>query len=164
MLAHTRSPANPKYRFHHRKRYHRRNRRRYAQLAPGCATGHSAGRIRRRRTPQAGFLISQSSQLGAPLVIAVNALNPFHSPGECDADVLWGNLCVQYGLGANDQTRYVRQPNGFWSSKTSNSTAGILMFKNADMLNMFQATASLYVNPRNSSPALPMPYSVSLIA
>ena len=40
LFARTRPPANPKYRFRHRKRYHRRNRRRHAQLAPECATRH----------------------------------------------------------------------------------------------------------------------------
>ena len=94
-------------------------------------------------------------ELHAPLLIAVNALNPYYSPEECDPDVLWGDLRVQYGLGANDRTRYVRQSNGFWSSKRGARTAGVLSFQKADMLNMSQATARLHANPGNDSSAIP---------
>ena len=94
-------------------------------------------------------------ELHAPLVIAVNALNPFYSPEECDADVLWGDLCVQYELGANDRTLYVRQSNGFWSSERGSRTAGVLSVQKADMLNMSQAAGRLHVNPGNDSPAMP---------
>ena len=56
--------ANSEFRFRHLKRYHHRNRRRNAQLAPEYATRHQAAVIRHRRTPQVGFLISQSSRYG----------------------------------------------------------------------------------------------------
>ena len=95
------------------------------------------------------------SSLEAPLAIAVNALNPFYSPQECDIDVLWGNQSILSQIGPNARTQYVRQPNGFWSSKNNGGTAAVLRFKHADMLNMFQASVCLHVNPRNSSPRLP---------
>jgi hypothetical protein len=95
------------------------------------------------------------SRLEAPLAIAVNALNPFYSPLECDSDVLWGNRSILSEIGPNARTQYVRQPNGFWSSKNNGGTAAVLMFKHTDMLNMFQASVCLHVNPRNSSPRLP---------
>ena len=95
------------------------------------------------------------SRLEAPLAIAVNELNPFYSPLECDSDVLWGNRSILSEIGPNARTQYVRQPNGFWSSKNNGGTAAVLMFKNTDMLNMFQASVCLHVNPRNSSARLP---------
>ena len=62
LFARTRPPANPKYRFRHRKRYHRCNRRKVGPLTPECAARHRAGGTRQARTPQTGFSISQSSQ------------------------------------------------------------------------------------------------------
>ncbi len=95
------------------------------------------------------------SKLDAPLVIALNACNPFYSPQECDMDVLWGNLCIQYEMGTKDRTQYLRQPNGFWSSKSSGNTSGVLSFQKVDILNVFQASACLHVNPGDCSTALP---------
>ena len=94
-------------------------------------------------------------ELDAPLILAVNTLNPYYSAEECDADVLWGNLCIQYETGAVDRTQYVREPNGFWSSESGGRTSGVLSFQNADMLNVSQVTARLHTNPRNHSSVLP---------
>ena len=94
-------------------------------------------------------------ELDAPLVLVVNTLNPYYSAEECDADVLWGNLCIQYETGAHDRTQYVRQPNGFWSSESGGRTNGVLSFQNADMLNVSQVTARLHTNPGNQSSVLP---------
>ena len=55
--------GNPESRFRHLKCHSRRRQRTPAQLAPDCTTRHPAGGIRHGRTPQAGFLISQSSLL-----------------------------------------------------------------------------------------------------
>ena len=94
-------------------------------------------------------------ELDAPLVIAVNTLNPFSSAEECDADVLCGNLLIQFETGAVDRTQYVREPNGFWSSESGTRTSRVLSFQNADMLNMSQVTARLHTNPWNHSSVLP---------
>ena len=94
-------------------------------------------------------------RLEAPLVLAVNASNPYFSSVGCDLDVLWGTRCIQYGNGANEGTRYVRQANGFWQSSSSEGIAGVLFFRNADILNMFQASASLHVSPHYCGRALP---------
>ena len=93
--------------------------------------------------------------LGVPLIVAVNAANPFFASEGCELDVLWGNTCVQYGMGASHKTLYVRQSNGFWSTKRSAITAGVMFFRNADILNMFQASATLHISPHYCGPALP---------
>ena len=49
-------------------RHRRRNQCTLANLSHDCATRYRADGIRQRLTPQAGFLISQSSQLGCGLV------------------------------------------------------------------------------------------------
>ena len=94
-------------------------------------------------------------ELDAPLILAVNTLNPYYSDEKSDADVLWGNLLIQYETGAHDRTQYVRQPNGFWSGESGGRTSGVLSFQNADMLNMSQVTARLHTNPGNDSSVLP---------
>ncbi len=94
-------------------------------------------------------------ELDAPLILAVNTLNPYYSDEKSDADVLWGNLLIQFETGAVDRTQYVRQPNGFWSSESGGRTSGVLSFQNADMLNMSQVTARLHTNPGNQSSVLP---------
>ena len=94
-------------------------------------------------------------ELDAPLILAVNTLNPYYSDEKSDADVLWGNLLIQFETGAVDRTQYVRQPNGFWSSESGGRTSGVLSFQNADMLNMSQVTARLHTNPGNDSSVLP---------
>ena len=43
-------------------------------------------------------------------------------------------------------------PKDFWSSESSSGTAAVLRFKHADMLNMFQTSACLYINPQDSFP------------
>ena len=94
-------------------------------------------------------------ELDAPLILAVNTLNPYYSDEKSDADVLWGNLLIQYETGAVDRTQYVREPNGFWSGESGGRTSGVLSFQNADMLNMSQVTARLHTNPGNHSSLLP---------
>ena len=94
-------------------------------------------------------------ELDAPLILAVNTLNPYYSDEKSDADVLWGNLLIQFETGAVDRTQYVRQPNGFWSGESGGRTSGVLSFQNADMLNMSQVTARLHTNPGNDSSVLP---------
>ena len=93
--------------------------------------------------------------LDSPFVIAVNAQNPYYSPSECDVDVLHGNRRIQFGTGPDAESRYVHERNGFWLSKNSGEPAAVLIFKNADMLNMFQASVCLHVNPWDSAPGLP---------
>ena len=95
------------------------------------------------------------NKLGVPLIVAVNAANPFFHSDECELNVLWGDLSVQYEMRENDRTRHVRRDNGFWSSETSRSTAGVLVFRNADILNMFQASATLHISPHFGSSGLP---------
>ena len=81
----TRQPApprpapNPESRFRHRKHHRRHNQRTPAQLAPDCATRHRAGGIRHQRTPQAGFLISQSSPC---LPLTLSPWEPAHTQRE----------------------------------------------------------------------------------
>ena len=87
------------------------------------------------------------NKLGVPLIVAVNAANPFFHSDECDLNVLWGDLSVQYEMGKNDRTRHIRRDNGFWSSKASSSTAGVLVFRNADILNMFPSFGDLAHKP-----------------
>ena len=94
-------------------------------------------------------------RLEDPLVLTVNAANPYFSSVGCDLEVLWGNLCIQYGNGSSEGTRYVRRANGFWRSSPSEGIAGVLFFRNADILNMFQASASLHVNPHYRGRELP---------
>ena len=94
-------------------------------------------------------------ELDAPLVLAVNTLNPYYSAEECDADVLCGNLLIQFETGAVDRTQCVREPNGFWCSESGGRTSGVLSFQNADMLNVSQVTARLHTNPGNHSSVLP---------
>ena len=93
--------------------------------------------------------------LGAPLILALNAANPYFSRDECDFDVLSGDLSLQYGVSAGGAAQYIRQPNGFWFSRRSRAIAGVIIFRNADILNMFQARASLHVSPHYCGPQLP---------
>ena len=98
---------------------------------------------------------SAYKRLEVPLVLAVNTANPHFSSVGCDLDVLWGSLCIQYGRGASDGPSYVRRGDGFWRSSLSEGIAGVLFFRNADILNVFQASASLHVNPHYRGQALP---------
>ena len=109
--------------------------------------------VREALTDKAGTY----SNLGVPLIVAVNAANPFFSLDGHALNVLWGDLSAQYGTGTREQLRYVRQPNGFWDKqgRRSSNIAGVLFLRNADVQNVFQASASLHVNPHYCNAELP---------
>ena len=94
-------------------------------------------------------------RLQVPLVLAVNAANPYFSSKGHELDVLWGIQDIQYGKGDSEEVNYVRRTKGFWQSSSSERIAGVLFVRNADILNMFQASASLHVNPHYRVQALP---------
>ena len=92
--------------------------------------------------------------LKIPLVIAVNAINPFYAPPESDIDVLWGDLRVSYGREPDSPLQYTRRLNGFWSPGHTGEADAVLICKHADMLNMFQVSGCLYIDPRSNPPKL----------
>ncbi len=75
------------------------------------------------------------SQLDAPLVLAVNARNPYSLLPGSDTAVLWGDQVLLLGNKSDSTSRYARKQNGFWLSSKGNGPSAVLMFKNVDLLN-----------------------------
>ena len=85
---------------------------------------------------------SAYNTLTVPLLLAVNAANPFFSLDRDALHILWGDL-------------HSRKGNGFWSRSRSANVAGVLIFRNADILHMSQSYATWYLNPRYCGPTPP---------
>ena len=128
----------------------------------GCSGRIAIGRMNAKRIDPIssirGALAGKASdykKLSGPLLLAVNAANPFFSLDGDALNILWGDLCFQYGMDADDPGQYSRGDDGFWSRSRSANVAGVLIFRNAEILNMSQSYATLYLNPRYCGPTSP---------
>ena len=128
----------------------------------GCSGRISIGRMNAKRIDPIssirGALAGKASdykKLRGPLLLAVNAASPFFSLDGDALNILWGDLCFQYGMDADGPGQYSRGDDGFWSRSRSANVAGVLIFRNAEILNMSQSYATLYLNPRYCGPTPP---------
>ena len=128
----------------------------------GCSGRIVIGRMNAKRIDPIssirGALAGKASdykKLSGPLLLAVNAANPFFSLDGDALNILWGDLCFRYGMDADDPGQYSRGDDGFWSRSRSANVAGVLIFRNAEILNMSQSYATLYLNPRYCGPTSP---------
>ena len=93
--------------------------------------------------------------LNVPLIVALNAADRFFSLDGDALNILWGDSHFWYQMDAHDPSEYPLLGNKFWSRDRASNVAGVLIFRNADILNMTQSYATLYLNPHYRGPALP---------
>ena len=114
---------------------------------------------RARRTnavdPVRSKLRSKGSSYGdpqIPLVIAVQTLDMFYNGRQNDKEVLFGSERILY---VNDVPELDQEPNGVWSKGRGMRIGAFLSVQKADIWNFPYASGCLYVNPAQSSTALP---------
>ena len=94
--------------------------------------------------------------LDSPLVLAVNARDVFYNGRYCDMEVLFGKEQLLYSSENPDQAPTLdRKRNGFWSCGRHSRIDAVLIFSKVDVWNVYNASACAYLNPFNSSAALP---------
>ena len=87
-----------------------------------------------------------------PLVIAVGTRDMFYNGRRHDKEVLFGNEVILY---VDDVPELACEPNGVWSRGRGTGIGAFLSVQKADIWNFHQSSGCLYVNPSQSSIALP---------
>ena len=94
--------------------------------------------------------------LDAPFVLAVNTRDMFYNARQHDLEVLFGNEQLFYSKDNLDATpRPGREPNGVWSRGRGSQMDAFLSIQKVDMWNIYNASASLYLNPKNTHTVFP---------
>ena len=94
--------------------------------------------------------------LDAPLVLAVNTRDRFYNARQHDLEVLFGNEQLFYSKDNLDAApRPGRERNGVWSRGRGSQMDAFLSIQKVDMWNIYNASASLYLNPKNTHTVFP---------
>lgn len=94
--------------------------------------------------------------LDAPLVVAVNARDPYYNGKSNDVDILSGDEQILYIENDSDWSSEVtRKDNGLWSRNQYRKIDAVAMFWGIDDLNVSRSSACLYVNPWKTDTVLP---------
>ncbi len=121
--------------------------------------GHHRGAFTDCATPVRNALKEKAQKyrnLDAPLVLAVNARDMFYNGRYCDMEVLLGKEHLLYSNKNPDLPPALdRKRNGFWSCGRHSRIDAVLIFSKVDMWNVYNASACAYLNPYNTSAALP---------
>ena len=96
------------------------------------------------------------ASLDAPLVMAVQARDPFYNGKSNDMDLLLGDEQILYIENDSDwSSKFTRKPNGLWSCNKVREIDAVAIFQKADAFNVHYSSACLYVNPWKTDTVLP---------
>lgn len=129
------------------------------QLTRRFVIGHHFGAFTDCATPVRNAIREKARKyrnLDAPFVLAVNTRDRFYNAWQHDLEVLFGNERLFYSNDNLDATpRIGREPNGVWSRGRGSKMDAFLSIQNVDMWNICNASASLYLNSKNTHTVFP---------
>ena len=90
--------------------------------------------------------------LDGPIVVAVNAQDPFYNGKLNDLDMLFGDEQLIYDKENPDRSPQIeRKKNGLWSRSRRHPIDVVARFQRIDVFNLLHASACLYFNPDKTS-------------
>ena len=121
--------------------------------------GHHLGAFTDCATPVRKALKEKSRKyrnLGLPLVLAIHTRDTYYRAPQHDLDVLIGDEQLLYSKEDLDLPPcLVRKPNGVWSRGRGSQFDAFLSIQKVDMWNIYYASASLYLNSKNTHTVFP---------
>ena len=122
-------------------------------------THHAVGKRTDVVSPLRKALEKKSRKYGSPdgpLVVAINARDPFYNGKPNDMDLLFGDEQIGYLEENSEWSSHIgRSQNGLWSQDQCHRIDAIAIFHKIDALNWPYASAYLYLNPRKMDTVLP---------
>ena len=121
--------------------------------------GHHLGRFTDCATPVRSTIrakVRKYRKLDEPFVLAVKTRGMFYNARQHDLEVLFGNEQLIYSKDNLDATpRLGREPYGVWSLGRASQMDAFLCVQKVDMWNICNASACLYLNPKNTHTVFP---------
>ena len=120
---------------------------------------HAIGKFTNAVSPLREALKEKAKKYGpldAPLILAVNARDPFYNDEPNDLDMLFGDQQIGYMVDDSVETSQVRRKdNGLWSLDRRCEIDAVARFRGIDDFNVPYSSACLYLNPWRPDTVLP---------